>query len=123
MKRVIFTVVTLAFLGLSINSAEAQTSVWDGTYTTWTNGTGTQTDPYLIETAQQLAYLAVYVNNGTGAVNYIVGSGKYWKLTTDVNLNSLSWTPVGYYNSETDHYEFGGHFNGDNHIVVNLVTS
>jgi hypothetical protein len=114
------TVVAAAICLAANFSAFAQTSVWDGTHTIWTKGNGTQTDPYLLETAQQLAYLAYYVNQGTEAVNYVVGSNTYWKLTVDVDLNSLSWTPIGFYVSGTDHYEFGGHFDGSGHTVANL---
>jgi len=106
-----------------ISATVAQTSVWDGTHTTWTNGTGTESNPYLIENAQQLAYLAYYVNNGTDAVENVVGSGKFWKLTTNIDLNSLSWEPIGFLNDYTDYYFFGGHFDGNGHTVANLVTS
>ena len=72
---------------MMLSATVAQVSVWDGTLATWTNGNGTENNPYLIESAAQLAYLAYYVNNDNPS------SGKYWKLTTDVNLNSLQWTP------------------------------
>ena len=37
-------------------------NVWDGSSEPWTNGSGTMEDPYLIETAANLAYLAEKVN-------------------------------------------------------------
>ena len=102
----------------------AQTSVWDGTYTAFTNGTGTQSDPYLIESAQHLAYLAYLVNNGMGTgSNNTIGENLYYKMTTDIDLNgsaSFQWTPIGYYDSITDYYCFGGHFDGDGHTIANL---
>ena len=93
--------------------AFAQVSVWDGTHTTWTNGVGTEAYPYLIENAAQLAHLAYYVNSGTGTV----GSGKYWKLTINIDLNGLEWTPIG---SNTS---FGGHFDGGGHTIANMVVN
>ena len=67
---------------------KAQVSVWDGTYAPWTNGTGTEADPFLIENAQQLAYLANRVNNGLDAAGgHISNHDLYYKLMTDVNLN------------------------------------
>ena len=45
-------------------------------------GSGTETDPYIIGTAQQLANLAYEVNNGN---NY---AGEYFKMTADIELNS-----------------------------------
>ena len=119
MKRISLFFVAMCMM-LSVTVAQ---SVWDGTHTIWTNGSGTETDPYLLENAAQLAYLAVYVNNGTEAVGHVVGVGKYWKLTADVDLNSLEWTPIGYYESQTNHYEFGGNFDGNWHTVANLVVS
>jgi len=111
-------------MGMMLSATVAQVSVWDGTHTAWTNGAGTQSNPYLIETAQHLAYLAVYVNNGTEEVHFkIVGKDKYWKLTTDIDLNSMQWDPIGFYNGTFDQYFFGGHFDGGGHTIANLVTS
>ncbi|MBR6919445.1 MAG: hypothetical protein IKN37_03895 [Bacteroidales bacterium] len=78
---------------------EAQVSVWDGTYTPWTKGTGTASDPFLIENARQLAYLANRVNNGLDAGGGHVSNPNYhYKLMVDVNLNgsdTFQWTPIG----------------------------
>ena len=113
-----FTVLLIATI-FSVASAFAQ-SVWDGTHTTWTKGAGTESSPYLIENAAQLAHLAYEVNNGINAnAENIVGAGKYWKLTINVNLNSLEWSPIG----EAYQYFFGGHFDGEWHTIANLVTS
>ena len=117
---------SLLFVAMCVmlSATVAQVSVWDGTHTTWTNGAGTEANPYLIENAAQLAHLAYYVNNGTGAGSgNVVGIGIYWKLTTNINLNSLSWNPIGYFNSTADQYFFGGHLDGSNHSIANLVVS
>ena len=102
----------------------AQVSVWDGTYAPWTHGTGTEADPFLIENAQQLAYLANRVNNGLDAAGgHVSNHDLHYKLMTDVNLNgseTFQWTPIGYWISETNYYSFGGHFDGNNHTVSGL---
>lgn len=49
---------------LSVVNVSA-TDVWDGTSTAWTKGDGTESNPYQLETASQLAYLATKVNAGT----------------------------------------------------------
>ncbi|MCL2596285.1 MAG: hypothetical protein FWD66_01200 [Paludibacter sp.] len=93
MKKSLFLTAVCISMVLSANG---QPSVWDGSHTTWTNGTGTETDPYLIENAAQLAHLAYYVNNGTDADGHVVGTGIYWKLMTDIDLNgseTFQWTP------------------------------
>ena len=92
--------------------------VWDGTVATeFAGGTGTESDPYLIETGAQLAYLAQQTNQGY--------SGYYYKLIADIELNSdvltadfelngtpaNTWTPIGISNY------FSGYFDGGNHIV------
>ena len=113
--------VMAAMLPLNIN---AQVSVWDGTYAPWTHGTGTEADPFLIENAQQLAYLANRVNNGLDAAGgHVSNHDLHYKLMTDVNLNgseTFQWTPIGYWISETNYYSFGGHFDGNNHAVSGL---
>ena len=96
---------------MMLSAAVAQTSTWDGTHTSWTNGTGTQTNPYLIENAQQLAHLAYYVNNsGTS-------SDQYWLLTTNIDLANRQWTPIG--NGDF----FLGHFDGNRHTITNLFVN
>ena len=57
-------------------------STWDGASAApWTKGSGAASSPYIIETAEQLAYLAQHVNAGT---TYI---GKYFKMAADIDLN------------------------------------
>jgi hypothetical protein len=117
MKNLInFFAATILLLTLAIPSAFAQTSTWDGTTASWTHGTGTEADPYLIESAQNLAYLAEMVNGGVNQY-----SGKYFKLTTNIDLNNLAWTPIGDYN--TTSAVFKGRFDGDNHSITKLKVS
>jgi len=105
---VIALVMMMAVLPLNTN---AQIPTWDGTWVTWTQGSGTQADPYLIESPQQLAGLAWQVNNGISTYN-----GVYFRLTTDLDMNSLGWTPIG--NSTTN--RFKGNFDGNGHFIDNI---
>ncbi len=67
-------------------------SVWDGESTEpITKGSGLESDPYLIESAAQLADLAYNINNND---NYVY-KGKYFKLMKDIDLASKPWTPIG----------------------------
>lgn len=87
---------------------------WDGETTdTNFNGSGTQEDPYLIESASQLAGLAANVNGGEEYAD------KCFKLTTDIDLNNKSWTPIG----TSASYYFAGSFDGDGHRISNLYIS
>ena len=111
--------------------AEAQTSVWDGSRKLWTRGTGTQTDPYLIESAENLAFLAYMVDKGFETQDL------FFRLTTDIDLNGSEdqpWTPIGrfYRGFDEDGCDrgntldygtptfFSGHFDGGNHTISNL---
>ena len=114
----------LLILSMPMTKLSAQVSTWDGTWEPWTHGTGTEADPFLIENAQQLAYLAYRVNNGLDAGGGHVSNHDYhYKLMVDVDLNGsedFQWTPIGYWNSDTDYQRFGGCFNGNNHAVFGL---
>ena len=91
---------------------DAQTvPVWDGAYAPWTQGSGTQADPYLIEIPWQLAYLARQVNDS--AYTY---TGVWFRLTSDLDMNNLEWTPIG--NSTTNCFK--GNFDGDGHFIDNI---
>ena len=122
MKKHLLTIVAV-LLGMALN---AQISVWDGTAEPWTNGSGTAEDPYLIENAQHLAYLAQQVNapNTHNPYGYNLFEQTYFALTTDLDLggsNGLLWTPIG--KNDFDHgivSWFCGYFDGDNHTVYNM---
>ena len=128
----------IMLLVLTGTMAMAQTSVWHGGRQVWTHGTGTEADPYLLESADNLAYLAYVVNKGYDTRNI------YFQLTTDIDLNGsedLQWTPIGcgiggkwfsedgcfrgspYHSiSYDDIYSpcFRGHFDGGEHSISNI---
>jgi hypothetical protein len=84
---------------------------WDGTSAPWTQGNGTQANPYLIESPQHLAFLSDMVNAGVS--NY---QGQYFLLTQDISLSNQSWVPIG---DET--HPFKGHFNGGGHMIDSVL--
>ena len=97
---------------------------WDGTIAEkFDSGSGTTSDPYLIATPAQLAYLAKLVNEGN--TNY---NSKCYKLIKDINLNNQNWTPIGSfcywnygkYDKTSNDYTFQGTFNGNKHTISNL---
>ena len=112
-KLILLTIVLAALLPMNIFAQPV--SIWDGTSEIWTQGQGTESNPYLIENAQQLAYIAETVNGGV--THY---DNTYFKLTTSVYIDSTtSWEPIGL--NQT--YYFGGHFDGDNHLVTLYLTT
>ncbi len=79
-------------------------------------GSGTETDPYLIATAEQLAKLS----------NDVAGSNtlyerKWFKLTNDIDLSGKRWNPIGQYKWLPDYTspgnEFRGNFDGNGKTV------
>lgn len=90
MNRITKTMVIslLLIIFMTTTKLSAQVSVWDGTHEEWTHGTGTESDPFLIENAQQLAYLAYRVNNGLDAGGgHVSNHNLHYKLMVDVVLN------------------------------------
>ncbi len=76
-------------------------------------GTGTESDPYIIKNAQQLANLAYLVNHGTN--DYAT---KYYKLADDIDLGGNSqWIPIGCDGAVA----FQGHFDGAGYTVRGLL--
>ena len=115
MKKV-FT--TLFAILLTINAFALD--VWDGTASPWTQGTGVSSDPYLIETAENLAYLAQKVNEGYQAQGQAVFKNVYFLMTDDFDLNNINWTPIGNVNMNMQGYYFAGIFDGWYHNIDHL---
>ena len=89
--------------------------VWNGIdYSTSLTGEGTETNPYLIKTSNDMAFFANEVKNGNGF------EGKYIKLTIDLDMTNPKFTGIGdgdLVNGKWSTKEFKGNFDGDNHDV------
>ena len=112
----LFTTILAIFLTCNMMAAD----VWDGSAEPWTNGDGTETDPYLIETAANLAYLAQMVNEGYQAQGMAVFRYTYFLMTDDFDLNNIDWTPIGNVNMNMEGYYFAGIFDGWYHTIDHL---
>lgn len=73
-------------------------------------GSGTSTDPYVIESAENLKYMAESSSNF---------ENRYISLETDITIeDGTVWTPIGNYSSATSPSPtFSGHFNGNGHSI------
>ena len=92
--------------------------VWNGSVATeFAGGSGTESDPYLISTGAQLAYLAKLVNSSADNPSL----GQYYKLTNCIDLNGQKWDPIGHYYAKNQYREFQGHFDGDGFEVFNFT--
>ena len=106
MKRLSLFLAAMLFAVCSF----AQLSIWNGSADLWTKGAGTQTSPFQIESAEQLAFIAEMVN--AGVTTY---ENTYFKLMTNIDLNNLTWVPIGA--SETNCFK--GHLDGNNKTIFN----
>ena len=75
-------------------------------------GSGTQKDPFLIETAEQFASFRDSVNSGH------TFEGLYFRQTADLDLEVFRpWTPIGQSGSS---FFFAGFYDGNGHVISNL---
>ncbi|MBQ3593427.1 MAG: hypothetical protein II982_03585, partial [Clostridia bacterium] len=112
-KRI--TAVLLAFIMIftAMVMPSAALDTWDGSaVSTFGGGIGTEEDPYIIANAKQFARLTINVSKGNSYAD------KYFKLTSDIDLASRQWTPVG--SASTP---FAGTFDGQFHKISNLYIS
>ena len=81
----------------------AQLSVWNGSSDIWTKGAGTEASPYLIESAEQLAFISDMVNGGVTTYE-----NTYFKLMTNIDLGRSAWISIS----------FSGSIDGNNHTII-----
>jgi len=89
----------------------------------FSGGKGTQNDPYLITTSEQLKKFAKLINDGEES--YI---DKHYKLGNDIDLTEydkesnarISWTPIGWYQSSSNRRPFRGVFDGNKKKISGL---
>ena len=110
----------LSFFAIVLTFNLMATNIWDGSSEPWTQGDGTMNDPYRIETAANLAYLAEKVNEGYQSSGQGVFEGEYFLLTDDLDLNNLNWTPIGNVDYNMNGFYFAGCFDGCYHQISNL---
>lgn len=91
----------------------ATTETWlDHRDTDW-EGSGTEDDPFLISSAEELAGLSYMVSVFT---NY---NSKWFKQTANIDLRGYTWIPIGYSRWDSGK-PFDGHYDGDNYEIRNM---
>ena len=89
-------------------------AVWDGTTaSTGLAGSGTEGDPYLIQSGEDLKYIADIINalDAKGSSDLI--RGKYFKLTKSIDLGGNELI-IGAYSAWGDRRMFNGYLDGNN---------
>lgn len=112
MRLALLVLAALAWIAVPVSArAEGETvDTWDGTAVAFTQGRGTKEEPWLIENAEQLAYLAQQVNNGTDYER------EHFLLVSDLDLSGEEWTPIG-----TGGKSFWGGFDGGGHTITGMT--
>ena len=112
MRLALAALAALVWIAVPVSArAEGETvDTWDGTAVAFTQGRGTKEEPWLIENAEQLAYLAQQVNNGTDYER------AHFLLVSDLDLSGKEWTPIG-----TDGNPFWGGFDGGGHTITGMT--
>ena len=96
----------------------SECDVWDGkTVSSSLKGSGTEEDPFIIESGADLAYIANTVNGAAAeTANF---KGQYFKMTKSIDLNGNSLM-IGSYSANK---AFHGYFDGNNCIIKGINAS
>ena len=89
------------------------------------SGSGTEIDPYLIQSEWDLAYLSWTIFSSNPIVSQVSGrdvadyfySGLYFTQTVDLDLSAYYWKPIG-----TPVRSFSGYYDGGNYTVSGVFT-
>lgn len=93
------------------STAEERASLWQSSV----EGEGTESNPYLIDSAADLALFSAMVNDGNTFL------GKYLVQTADIDLSGKQWIAIGGYVSVGSSKAFLGNYNGGYYNVSNLT--
>ena len=120
-KRITSLLLVLAMCFAMLPTAAFAVDDEESTMPAYSGGSGTQDNPWLISSVEDLQLLANTINNGNAAEfdadaaaggagvagNYY---GYYFKQTADLNLSGIkNWDPIGY----SGGCYFAGHYDGD----------
>jgi hypothetical protein len=108
----------------SVNFMFPSGQLVDNTIQGKSGGTGTETDPYIVATAEDLLEIAIRVNTGTEGSSTIFPNGnmgysnQYFLVTNDLNLSAYNpWPMIGIPSVAI----FYGNFDGGGHIISDLT--
>lgn len=123
-KRIVGILLCLCMVFSIVPSAVFATDrvyddIWnDNDYVENFTGNGTEDDPYLIETAGQLAKISKDVSGGN------TYEGKYFRIENDIDLSAHRWNPIGVYkyreSTSTGIKPFCGFIDGNNKTISGL---
>ena len=124
MKKKLLSLLLALCLVMALFSTTPMTALAEG-IPSFGGGTGTQEDPWLITSQEDLIALAEFLNSGNAETfdteNAGVGNchGYYFKQTADIDLTGVTWEPIGYSGS----CYFAGNYDGGGHSITNAVST
>ena len=109
-RSVFYNQETLTINPTTHNTSYTLTANWRSV--TKPSGSGTSTDPFIVNSVQTLEYIRYQIEN----LN--VDTDPYhYKQTANINLTNRIWTPIG-----TSSNKFKGQFNGNGLLIEGLTT-
>ena len=106
--------IAIIFLFLAVQTVWGQSGNWsDYKATGYDSGKGTEAEPYIIKTAEQLAYFAARVTSGQDRT-------ACFKLGANIDLSDHFWVPIGK-TATDDGNNFSGTFDGDGYVISGMT--
>ncbi len=91
----------------SVNASQNFAPITDSGFS---KGNGTQTNPYVIETPQQLVHFSEKINNGE------LNNGVHFALGANIDMTGVEFTPIG-----NNTHRFSARFDGKGFTISNLT--
>ncbi len=109
--------ILISILFAYVQSTAAQSGDWSNYKASgYESGSGTEADPYVIKTAEQLAYFAAQVTAGNDLTANV-------ELRSSIDLGAHYWVPIGDRGASAVRpaNEFAGVFNGNGCTISNMT--
>ena len=74
---------------------------------------GSAANPYQVNTAKKLEMINGFLGEDLKEVHFV--------QTADIDLSGVSWTPIGYYRSDTDNNPFMGSYDGGGYVISGFI--
>ncbi|MDH6356700.1 hypothetical protein [Parabacteroides sp. PF5-9] len=117
-KSLLVFMLFMSFIAGKTMAQSMPNGYWDQyVATSFAGGDGSVETPFLIESAEQLAYLAQEVNSGKPFTKQYVQIKAGVK---ELNLSAHFWVPIGTFEENDLNKTFQGNFDGNNAIISGL---
>lgn len=99
MKKVLSLILATLLIAACFAVVPVSAAAWDGTTATAPTGTGTEADPYIVESAENLLWMSQQIGDGTVTMNTTSNpfKDKFFKQTKDIDLGGKTLPSIGYF--------------------------